>query len=98
VTTVVALKHTNAMIATNALRPFLTSTAGGGNSITLGTIGNGASLMLCGPQNQVAHAIKLVRAADVPSEQPEPGLAERITKLEKRLAELEQQLAEQKGR
>jgi len=67
VMTTVPLQHINATIATNALRPFFASTGGPGPaaSLTLGNVGNSSAMLLSGMQDQVAHAINLIRACDV---------------------------------
>lgn len=101
VTVVYTLQHTNAMIATNALRPFFAGNGGsGGQSLVLGNLGNSAAIVLTGPQDQVASALTLLQRGDV-AESPEavPELAARVEALAKqnealqrRLAELEQKL------
>jgi hypothetical protein len=101
VTVVYTLQHTNAMIATNALRPFFSSNSGNGSPVlVLGNLGNSAAIVLTGPQDQVASALTLLQRGDV-AETPEavPELAARVEALAKqnealqrRLAELEQKL------
>lgn len=99
VSTVLPLKHVNATIATNALRPFFASTGmAGTSSLTLGNVGNSTGLLLSGMQDQVAQAIRLVRACDVP---PSPeqlerqvSTADRIEQLERRVKALEEKLGE----
>lgn len=101
VTTVVPLQHTNATIATNALRPFFASTGGpSGGSLTLGNVGNNTSLLLSGMQDQVAAALRLIQACDVapPADQLPPSLADRVEALERRIAELERKLAKPQDR
>jgi len=67
VTVVYKLEHTNSNVASNALRPFF---ANNGNSnsamLNLGNAGNSTSLVLSGPQDQVANALQVLAAADVP--------------------------------
>lgn len=98
VSTVVELQHTNATLATNALRPFFASVGGAGTTLTIGSTGNGGTLLLQGLQDQVATAIQLVREADVV---PAPGTdmfaPDRIAKLEQRIEALEKRLADRKG-
>ncbi|MBZ0150676.1 MAG: hypothetical protein K8J09_04020 [Planctomycetes bacterium] len=103
VSTAVKLEHINAVVATNALRPFFASTgASPGSSLTIGNVGAVSSILITGMQDQVAQAIRMVRTCDVP--QPidvnDPNgplpLLERIARLEKRVAELEKALAEQR--
>lgn len=96
VTSVVQLQHTNAVVATNALRPFLASTGGPGatNSITLGTTGNNTGILLSGMQDQVANAIRLLRTVDVPPpKELDTSLAQKVEMLQERVAKLEQALA-----
>jgi len=92
VTTVVELKHVNAVIATNALRPFFASVGGGPqSSLTIGNVGSPSSLLISGLQDQVAMAIEMVQKCDVPPPpEVEPKDADRIAGLEQRLAALEQ--------
>jgi hypothetical protein len=99
VTAVVELKHINAQLANNSLRPFFASTGGNnaGASLMIGTAGTASSLILSGMQDQVAQAIRMVKLCDVP--QPEnpmhssPGQPSAIAKLEARVRSLEKQLA-----
>ncbi|MEO6597335.1 MAG: hypothetical protein ABIP94_21540 [Planctomycetota bacterium] len=97
VTVVMALEHTNAMIATNALRPFFAQTgvSAGGASLTLGNVGNNSSILLSGMQDQVAAAIRLVKTCDVapPAEQAPASLADRVEATERRLDAIEKKLA-----
>ncbi len=95
VTTVLELKHSNAMIAVNSLRPFFASTGSptGGGGPTLGTTGGTTTIVISGLQDQVATAIGIVRAGDVP-EPPEAqkGVTDRLDAIERRLAALEKKL------
>lgn len=97
VTTVVSLKHINAQLANNALRPFFASAGGnGGFSLMIGNAGSQASLIVAGMQDQVAQAIQLIHQCDV--EQPPeafrgPDLPGYVAKLEKRIAALEKRIA-----
>ncbi|HEX6812205.1 MAG TPA: hypothetical protein VF384_11320 [Planctomycetota bacterium] len=98
VLTVVELKHINATIATNALRPFYASTGGNpAGSMTIGNVGNSTAMLLSGMSDQVAGAIRLLKTCDVPPppEQAPPSLTERIEAIERRLTALEQKLAQQ---
>jgi len=92
VITTVELKNTNAQHANNALRPFLAGNTGaiGGNSVQVGNVGNAKSLIVQGPQDQVAKTIRLIRLADVKSPIPEQleRLNRRIRKLEQRIEAL----------
>jgi hypothetical protein len=104
VLTVVELKHINATIATNALRPFYASTGGaaGGAQLTLGNVGNNSAMLLCGYNDQVAAAIRLLKTCDVPPppDTTPPALIERIDAVERRLQAIEQKVApqQQQGR
>ena len=91
VTTVVQLKHINAVIATNALRPFFASSGGPTSALTIGNIGNNTSLLLSGMQDQVAAAIGLLATADVP-ERPELDWEKGGKKLWDRLEAIERRL------
>ena len=103
VTTVYTLKHTNAQIANNALRPFYASSSSSQNaaaSLLIGNVGNKSSLILTGPQFMVASALQLLQEADVPdTELPEllegrlRELSKTCTALLERLEALEQRLA-----
>jgi hypothetical protein len=95
VSTVVPLKHVNATIATNALRPFFASTGapGGGGSLTLGNVGNNSAILLSGLQDQVANAIRMLQVADQPGAPEVAGTAERLEALNQRVAALEQKIA-----
>lgn len=95
VTVVVELRHTNATIANNALRPFF-AMAGSNNGVPLniGNVGNATSLLLSGPQDVVASALQLVQAADVP-QPPEtrPDLMQRLEALARQNEQLAQRVA-----
>lgn len=104
VTVVLKLEHTNATVANNALRPFF-AMAGGqmngqGPGLTLGNVGNSTSMVVSGPQNLVANALLLLRAADVPDPAQAPDLEAKIntliqqnSALAQRISVLEQRLA-----
>lgn len=89
VTTVIELKHTNATIATNALRPFY---ANGGSMLTIGTMGNNTAMLVSGLQDQVATAIRMVQDGDVPPPPEAVADADRVAALERRVAALEKKL------
>jgi hypothetical protein len=92
VTTVLELKHTNATIAVNALRPFFAS-AGGQSMLTVGNLGNSTSVLLSGLQDQVATAIGMVRAGDVPAPAGTAmDAADRLSVIERRLAAIEKKI------
>jgi hypothetical protein len=104
VTTVFELKHINATIATNALRPFFASTGAptGGGTLTLGNVGNNSAMLLSGTQDLVAQAIRLLQRCDTPPPPEETAkaeaLLERIAQLEQRLQALEQKSAPQQAK
>ncbi len=101
VTTTISLKHINANIATNALRPFFAQAGmpAGGAGLTFGTAGSNDRILISGFQNDVARAIELVRANDQPpvnkAAAPSPAgaqlddLAKKVEALEKRIEALE---------
>lgn len=72
VMTTVTLKHINAQIAQNSLRPFFATTGApaGGGALTIGTVGNSSALLLQGYGPQVAAAVDLLKLVDMPLEQP----------------------------
>lgn len=93
VTTVLELKHTNAVVAVNALRPFFASTGGQGSLLTIGNVGNTSAILLSGLQDQVATAIGMVRQGDVPPPpETDAPASERLQAIESRLAALEKRL------
>jgi hypothetical protein len=100
VTVVTSLEHVNANFATNSLRPFFSvqgQTPFG--SVSLGTAGTATSLLLNGPQDAVANALRLLRAVDVP--QPpdvKPELEARFEALSRQHEALLQRVAALEGR
>ncbi|MCR9245830.1 MAG: hypothetical protein NXI31_12430 [bacterium] len=96
VATVVQLKHIDAMIATNSLRPFFAQ-IGGSNmqGLIIGTSSSKSTLLISGMQNRVASAILMIRESDVPQpEEVTPHLAQKVESLEARLRKIEQALAQ----
>jgi hypothetical protein len=100
VSTVLPLQHTNANVATNALRPFFQMGAGGA-WLSIGTAGNNNAILLTGLQSEVAKAIELVRKADeAPAQKPEAAAAggddvqKRLAAIEQALTAMQKQLAE----
>ncbi len=89
VTTTVTLKHINAMIATNSLRPFFASGGSGGSSLTIGNVGNNTGMVISGMQDQVATVLRMLETCDVPPPKMESGLEDRLEAIEKRLRALE---------
>ena len=101
VVTLVDLKHTNAQLANNALRPFFANSSGKrADGVSIGSTGNMQSLLIQGFQHQVAQAIRLIKLSDVPQEDDLrmvngmrtkdhiKSLNERIKKLEEKLEAL----------
>lgn len=69
--TTVTLKHINAPVATNSLRPFFASTGTtGGGSPTLGNVGNNTAMLVQGFGPQVYAAVELLKLVDIPLDQP----------------------------
>jgi general secretion pathway protein D len=70
--TTVTLKHINATIATNALRPFFASTGAptSGSTLTIGNVGNSSAILLQAFGPQVYAAVELLKLVDQPLEQP----------------------------
>jgi hypothetical protein len=95
VTVVYELQHSNALIATNALRPFFGQSGGQAPmSLMLGNIGNEAAIVFSGPQDVVASALRLVQAADVPTPSGNGGqLDARIEAMFKQNEELRARMA-----
>lgn len=97
VTTTVELKHINAVVATNALRPFFAQTGhrvGGG--LTLGTAGNPQLLLLSGFQTEVAQVLQALRSVDAPPPDanglPMASAEERIDEFERQLETMQKRL------
>ncbi len=79
--TTVPLKHINATVATNALRPFFgAGAAPTGGSLALGNVGNNTAILLQGFGPQVYAAVELLNLVDQPVETPE--LLIKVVKLE----------------
>lgn len=106
----VQLEHINAMIASNALRPFFASTGSPMSNLTIGSGGGSSTLLISGMQDQVANAVRIVQQCDVKQPegvdmngmpmQPSPVIAamqERIAKLEKAIVRLEKLLKVQEN-
>ena len=70
--TTVPLKHINAQLANNALRPFFAGTGGNspGSSVQIGNVGNKSALLLQGFGPQVYSAVELLKLVDEPAEEP----------------------------
>ena len=98
VTVAMPLKHINATIATNALRPFFASTSGPSQVLTLGNVGSSSTILMCGPQDTVASAIAVLQAADTDQGQAAAEQNTLLERLAKRVAELESRLAAVDGK
>ena len=70
--TTVQLKHINANVANNAMRPFFASTGGqpGSGGVTMGNVGNNSAILLHGYGPQVYAAVELLKLVDVAIEPP----------------------------
>ena len=100
VATVVELKHINAQLVTNALRPFFATTGSTRNALSIGISGSRTSMIITGMQNQVAEVIRMIQRCDV-KQPPEPvhmstKITKRLAKLEERLKALEERLSKSK--
>ena len=85
--TTVALKHINAQVATNSLRPFFASAGGaaGTSGPTLGNVGNNSAMLVQGFGPQVYAAVELLKLVDVPTD--EPNLVVQVVRLEEQAPE-----------
>jgi hypothetical protein len=89
VLTAVQLQHINANIATNALRPFFAHASGQmGGGISFGTAGGNRSLLICGFQDQVASAVRLLQSCDVPGNIDPNEFEMRLQRLEAAVAQI----------
>lgn len=66
--TMVPLKHINAPVAVNALRPFYGAAGAAGSTLQLGNVGNNTALLLSGFGPQVYSAVELLKLVDTPTE------------------------------
>lgn len=69
--TFLSLKHINATVATNALRPFFAAQGTQQGGVVPGNVGNPSALLLQGYSPQVYAAVKLLQLVDVPVEPPD---------------------------
>jgi len=81
------LKHINATIATNALRPFF-SMGSQQSPLVIGNAGTSSTVLLCGPQDSVAGAILVLQTADVVQADVFTEQQTRTEQLAKQTAEL----------
>ncbi|MFT4515710.1 MAG: hypothetical protein ACI91B_004429, partial [Planctomycetota bacterium] len=81
--TSVPLKHINAQLANNALRPFFASTGGtnAGGSVQIGNVGNKSALLLQGFGPQVYAAAQLLQLVDSPPETADKPAPQRTAKV-----------------
>ena len=99
VLTSVRLKHINATICTNALRPFFAS-SGGSNvaQLLIGNVGNQEAMVLAGFTDQLCAALRLIRECDQPLAQPPdsnlPGAANPYPQIQAQIKALQDQVAE----
>jgi hypothetical protein len=96
VTVVLKLEHTNANVATNSLRPFFASAGGQGSGLVIGNLGNNTAMLLSGMQDQVAQAIRIVRAGDVAGGKDWLDIEQRLASIAARLDALEGKKPEKK--
>ncbi|MBK8097535.1 MAG: hypothetical protein IPK26_10525 [Planctomycetes bacterium] len=94
----VPLKHINAQVATNALRPFFGMFGGGNNSaagLIIGNTGTDETVLLQGFADQVADAIRLLRDADKPLAERSPEafqLQQAVKAASQQIAEMQAQV------
>jgi hypothetical protein len=81
------LKHINATIATNALRPFF-AMGSQQSPLALGSTGTSSTILLCGPQDAVASAILVLQTADVAQADVNSEIQTRTEQLSKQTADL----------
>ena len=81
------LEHINAIIATNALRPFF-AMGSQQSPLILGSPGTSATILLSGPQDAVASAILVLQTADVVQADVNTELQTRTEQLAKQAADL----------
>lgn len=94
------LRHTSAANAANSLRSFFSSGQPQPTLLTIGTAGHPMAVLLSGPQDQVASAVRLLQAVDQPvapestvlQEQSLQQLHRQLDELRKRLAALEEKV------
>ena len=98
VTTVYKLEHCDARHANNALRPFFASMNGNSFGLTIGNFGNNASLLLNGPQDLVANALRLLQAADETPQNIDPQIQGRLQTLEQANEELRREIERLKNK
>lgn len=90
VTSVIPVQHVRATAATQTLRPFFAT--GGPSTLSFGTAGNEAAIVVSGFADQVLSAAALIATIDVPTKEDGPSSADRLRALEARVAALEAKL------
>jgi hypothetical protein len=99
------LKHINATIATNSLRPFFASNSGTNQpGMMFGTAGSNEAILMAGFADQVAASIRMLQQCDQPLQERNPelynmqqavaNLQGAVTDLQARLATAQKQIAE----
>lgn len=88
VTCTVSTQRVNANTAQTQLRPFLAQAGSAQGNVIAGSVGDGGTLILTGYAPQVASALDIVAAAESDSSQYLGTYGERISKLEKLVAQL----------
>lgn len=78
---ILELEHTNVQIAQNSLRPFFATSGNNRSGLVIGTMGNESALLMMGFQDMVAQAVRMAKAADVPSSKPPQEWREQIRHL-----------------
>lgn len=101
VLTSVRLKHINATICTNALRPFFAQVGGGnnvGSQLVIGNVGNQEAFVLMGFTDQICTALRMIRECDQPPTQPPdpnmPGAPNPYPQIQAQIKALQDQVAE----
>lgn len=84
VTTSVALRNVNAVVATNGLRPMFAQAGGAGSGLTLGTGGDPRTIVVTGLQHEVARVLDVLAQVDGgagPAVAPPPDLQQSVADL-----------------
>ena len=86
VTVVYEFEYINAQYANNSLRPFFMGASGQTRGhLMIGSVGNQNSMLLSGPQDVVAQALRVLRSADTRPRDLEQRLEERLQRIEAKL-------------
>lgn len=93
VTVVFHLQHVHASTAVNSLRPFFGHQPQP-TTLTIGNAGHPTAVLLSGPQDQAASAVRLLQAVDQPTPPESPVLQQQsLQQLHRQLDELRKRLA-----